>query len=203
MNKEEIKAYNKANQKVKKISDWIPRRWPRKWKIDSNSLSLREAEVESDTLNITNIQTNWVKKVTSKVNIAEWVKANAPLTLIQACREYWIHHQTYYNRLKKFPKIAEKLSIMRQNNREFLKTVSEDNLEKAITWKMSTLTEKDQVDYSLKFLERTDKAYNPKIEIEKKELKINITTSWKELKNELLKLFGWINEEIQEAEIIE
>ena len=50
---------------------------------------------------------------------------------------------------------------------------------------MKTLTEKEKVDISFKMLEKTDKAYNPKVEIESKSVSINLNKTSDDLYNDL------------------
>lgn len=119
-------------------------------------------EVANEMGQIVNLMTFGVKKVNWENNIANGVKSNTPLSVPQACEELGMKSQSFYHYLKKFPEVKDEYELLKENRREYMKELSESNIQKALSWKMKTLQEKDIVDYSFKMLERTDKNYNPK-----------------------------------------
>jgi hypothetical protein len=63
--------------------------------------------------------------------------------------------------------MREKYELLKEQRRDFLKESAEVNISKALTGKLD-INDKEMLDASFRFLERTDKAYNPKTEIETK-----------------------------------
>lgn len=177
---------------VKKWSEWrywVPT-WYKYWKfkqwiIKDNWKPLKKnwrktwttmmplAEVSLNVWKVVNLMTFWVKEVKSEHNINNWVKAWEPLNVVEACYEVWMSPTKFYYYTKKYPSIKEQYENLREQRREFMKEISEHNINKAITWKMKTLKENEVVNYSFKMLELTDKAYNPKQIIERKVEEVN------------------------------
>ena len=73
---------------------------------------------------------------------------------------------------------------MKESRREYLRGASEENIEKALTGGLD-LSDKELVDTSFKMLEKTDKNYNPKLEIESKSISINLSKSSDDLLDDL------------------
>lgn len=194
----EIKTGNKywswKKGKRKDNWEWLKKSGRKRGSVITKSkdeLEVAEAQVSSEIGVMVNYLSFWKTKIEHPENKEEGVKPWVPLTITQACREYWIHPNTFYNHLNKFPALKQKYFEIKENNREYIRSMSENNVQRAIAWKIKWLSDKDVLDASFKMLERTDKAYNPKIEIEKKELTINVDVSWQDLKNELFWLL-WI-----------
>ena len=169
--KEEDRAYPQTNSWYK-YWNWRP------WMIKDNGKPLKkngrkkwtkmktEWEISVQMWIIVNLSTFWVDKIKGKQNLKDWVKAKTPLNIPQACEEAWLSAPSFYYYLKQYPDIKEKYEELKVNRREYLKELSEVNIQKALSGWMKTLTEKEQVDYSFKMLEKTDKNYNPKQIIE-------------------------------------
>jgi hypothetical protein len=67
--------------------------------------------------------------------------------------------------------------------REYLKDTAENNLSTILV--DGDLTDKEKFDASFKVAQATMKEYNPKVEIEKRELKINLNKNSDDLKLDL------------------
>lgn len=167
----------------KRNSAWIriKKPWPK---------PIKKEDVSSEVWVIMNWQTFWKEKITHKKNIEEWVKENTPLNTLQACREYGMSTATFYNHLNTFPELKEKYGKLKENRREIIRDVGETNIQKAVLWELD-LSDKERVDISFRMLEKTDKAYNPKVEIETKSISINLSKSTDDLKSELQELL-WV-----------
>jgi len=123
-------------------------------------------EVSNDVWKVVNLMTFWAKVIKGEQNIIDWVKPNVRLNIHQACDELWIKSPSFYHYLKKFPDAREEYEQLKESRREYMREMSEMNIEKALSWKMKQLWEKDVVDYSFRMLERTDKNYSPKQVVE-------------------------------------
>jgi hypothetical protein len=88
-----------------------------------------------------------------------------PMTLNQACRELDMLPQQFFYYLNTYPALKEKYEAIKVARREKVKHYAEDNLDKAIGGKMD-IDDTDLANLSLKYLEKTDKAFNPKQEID-------------------------------------
>jgi len=121
-----------------------------------------KVEVSKDAWMIINLMTFWATKITNEENIEFWVKPNTPLWIKRACLELWTTPTSFYHYLNKYPAVKEGYKQMKENRREYMREMSESNIQRALSWKMKKLTQKDVVDYSFKMLERTDQTYNPK-----------------------------------------
>lgn len=139
--------------------NWKPlkKNWRKKW-----TTLKPKSEISSDIWKVVNLMTFGVKNVKSEENINNWVQPHKPLKVTEACAELWISVVSFYYYLNKYPEFKEQYNQLKENRREYMREVSENNIQKALTWKMKTLKENEVVDYSFKMLERTDKNYNPK-----------------------------------------
>lgn len=153
------------------------------------TLVVQETDVEIEVWTIVNYLAFWKKEITNKENIKEWVKPNTPMNVNQALREYGIHPNTFYQHLRNFPALKNKYEMLKIDMREYLKDTAENNLNNILTnW---DLTDKEKFDASFKVAQATMKEYNPKVEIEKKELKVNVIKNSNDLKLELMNIF-WV-----------
>ena len=157
----------------------LKKKWRKKW-----TTYIKKAQVDLEVWQIVNYLTYWKSKIENPINIKDKLKPNKPMTVVQACRELWIWTKTFYTHLSRFPDINEKYQELKASRREFLKESAEANIEKALTWWMA-ITDKDVLDASFKMLEKTDKNYNPKIEIESKSISINLNKSSDDIINDL------------------
>lgn len=165
-------------------SAWIPlkKRWVKKGQITANSVSSTDVDIQVWT--IVNYLTFWKKEIIDKENIKRKVKPNVALNITQACRELGISTSKFYQDLWKFPALKEKYELLRESKREYLRAEAEANIESWLTGKLE-ISDKDMMDASFKLLERTDKNYNPKMEIETKSININLTKTSEDLFNDL------------------
>ena len=169
--------------------------WLKKWQILLNK-DLVDVEIGT----IINY-CDWGKtEIKNEENINEWVLPWEPMTIVQACREYWITPQKYYYHISRFPELKRKHDELRLGRLEYVNSMAENNIEKAIRGEGSSLTEKERVDFSFRMLEKTDKLYNPKTEIEQKTISINLSQSSEDIINSLKKIL-WVS--TQSNEIIE
>ena len=129
----------------------------------------------------------WAATITNEENIAAWVKANTPLTIEQACREVGMTRMNFYYYRDTIPAIREKHIEFKANRRELLKDKAEDTIYNALHWAMN-ISDKDILDTAKWMSEKTDKAYNPKIEIESKSLALNFDISLDDMEEQLLEL---------------
>ena len=166
----------------------MKKRGRKKWTV-----VLSEVGVNIELESVVNFITFGKSIIEHPDNKKEKLLPNVPMNVTQACREFGLHPNTFYQHLKRFPALNEKYQELKSNRREYLKESAEVNIESALTGGMKSLTEKEKVDISFKMLEKTDKAYNPKIEIETKSVSINLNKSSTDLYNDLAKIL-WFPE---------
>jgi len=145
---------------------------------------LSETSVKLEVGKIVNWMTFGKSIIEWEKNKKEWVTPNVPLTVNQACDEYWIAPITFWSHLKKFPEAKELYKQLKEDRREYLKELSETNIQKWLSGELG-LSWKDLMDASFKMLEKTDKTYQPKVEIENKSIWININKSTEDIMQEL------------------
>lgn len=167
--------------------DWTPlkKNGRKKWTI-----MIKEAEVSLEAWTIVNYMTFWKSKIENEENSSAGLKPNTPMSVRQACREYWIHPNTFYQHLNTFPAVKEKYEMMKVDRREYLKDIAEHNMVNILEG--GNLTDKEKFDASFKVAQATMKEYNPKTEIETKSIWINLSKSSDDLKADLAELL-WLN----------
>lgn len=126
-------------------------------------------------------------KITNEENIEKGVQPNTPLSIDDACREVWMNRMTFYYYRNNTPALREKHIQFKDNRRELLKDRAEDTISKALHWEMN-ITDKDILDTAKWMSEKTDKAYNPKIEIEQTTKNLNFDISITEMEEQILEL---------------
>jgi len=181
----------KEEKKLPRYPSWVWKPWrtvnwkwlKKPWRKKGCKI-LQPAAIKMEVGKIVNWITFWKKVIEGKANLIKWVKPNVPLTLWEACNEFWIAVVTFWSHLNKFPEAKELYKELKQNRREYLKELSEANIQKWLSWEM-WMTWKEIVDASFKLLEKTDKAYQPKVEIESKSIWINIHKSTNDIMSEL------------------
>lgn len=173
---------------AKKKDDWTPLK--KSWRAKGHT-TLNEAEIKLEVWKMVNWMTFWKSEITHPDNKKEKVMAKQPLTITQACREFGIHPQTFWQHLKKFPEAAELYRELKNQRREYLKELSEWNIARWLEWGL-WLTWKELMDASFKMLEKTDKAYQPKLEVENKSISINLHKKTDDIMAELTDVL-WIN----------
>ena len=127
---------------------------------------------------VTRMMATWAEEILDPQNKKMGMKKYSPMSMSAACREVGITPTKFMFHVKKDESLMKMYTEYRENKQELMKFVSEDNLSKGLNWELA-LTDKDVVDLSLKVLERTDKAYNPKMEIQQtvKNLNFNVDIS--------------------------
>ena len=108
------------------------------------------------------------------------LKPYTPMTMEQAAREVGMTSQNFVHYVNKYPELKEKYYELREQRREKIKVMAETRVDQAIEWKLD-LTDKEMVDVSLKALQATDKAWNPKVEIEANVKRLNLNVSEEQL----------------------
>ncbi len=165
----------------KRTDIWKPLKkpWRPKWRT-----SLDVGQVKLEVGRMVNWMTFWKKEITHETNIKNKVKPWKALTIKEACLEFWIAPITFWSHLKKFPEAKELYRELKQDRREYLKELSEVNISKWLSWSLD-ITDKELMDASFKMLEKTDKAYQPKVEVEQKTISINLHKSTNDIMGEL------------------
>lgn len=126
-------------------------------------------------------------KIVNEENIANWVRAWHPLTIDQACKEVGMSRISFYYYRNTIPAIREKHVELKENRRELLKDKAEDKIYDALHWNLN-ISDKDILDTAKWMSEKTDKAYNPKIEIESKSTALNFDVALEDMQEEFLEL---------------
>lgn len=151
------------------------------------------ARIDAEVGTIMNYLLNWSPTIKNAENKKYHVRPNYPMTVVEACREFGITPATFYLHMRKFPQLKRKYDDFRESKIAYFNSSAENNIEKALNGQLASLKEKDIVDYSFRMLERTDKLFNPKQEIETRTISINVGRSNEELLEELKKL-TWLSE---------
>lgn len=172
----------------KRKDNWEPLR--KRWRKTGTKL-IAEVWIDLEIWTIFNYTTFWKVKIEHPENIAQWVVWWQPLTVIQACKEYWIHPNTFYQHINKFPHIKEKYELLKEDKRTYLRDVAEDNVWKVLSWD-TKLWEKEILETSKWFLEKTSKTYNPKTEIETKSIWITLHKNSEDILTDLSKIL-WLS----------
>lgn len=123
-------------------------------------------ETRAKAEDIMNFMLYWVKTVNADVK-KKWPKLwqYQPMTAMQACMQVWISQQALHYYLREYPEIKDKYEDIRVAKREKIKSQAEDNLDRAIAWAME-IDDVDLARLSMQYLEKTDKSYNIKQEID-------------------------------------
>lgn len=102
------------------------------------------------------------------------------MTLGQAAKEIERTPQAILISFKNYPEYQERYELAKETRREVKKAIAENVLDKALEQKMD-IEDKDVARLALDFLKATDKAYNPKIEIEQNIKRLSLNVSEEEL----------------------
>lgn len=154
--------------------------WRKKWVkiIDENEFWIKMWK-------ILNYHTIGKSVITHPANIDDEAEAGTPLTLIQACREVGMSYHTFRFHLNSMPEMKAQYEVMKEQSVEYKNELSENLIEKALTWKLKTLSEKDVVDTAKWTLEKTNKRYNPKHVIEAQVEVLNIERSSEDILSDI------------------
>lgn len=151
-------------------------------------LTLNSAQVNLEAGQIMNWMTFWKAEITNPKAKALWAKPNIPLNMQQAATEFWIAPATFMQHLRKFPEAKALYVQLKEDRRSYLRELAENTIQDWLAGNLD-LTWKERVDASFKMLEKTDKAYQPKTEIETKSVAVNIHKSTDDIMGELNELF--------------
>lgn len=168
----------------KRTDSWKPlkKRWRKKWQTSPTNINFKY-----DLALVFDYNKFWKKVIENPENIANWVQPNTPMTIHEACKECWITYSAFIGRLRNRPDLKEYWEEMKLASREYSKILAHNNIERAISWEMD-LTDKEKTEFSFRLLEKTEQAFNPKVEIEQKGININFNKSTEDLVWELQEL---------------
>lgn len=127
----------------------------------------------------------WKSNITDEKNQKAWIKPNVPLNMQEAAREVGLSPQTFIYYINKYPELKTRYDDTKELRREKLRLISEDVIDKALDWELN-ISDKDKVDLAMRYLKDTDKAYNPKLEVETTNKNLNLEISNDELVDKLL-----------------
>lgn len=153
----------------------------KKWVVTNKPLNILKSN------KVVDYTITWASEIKNEANLKKWVKPNTPLTIEQACLEADISRMTFYYYRENTPAIREKHIQFKANRRELLKDKSEDTIYNALHWGMN-ISDKDILDTAKWMSEKTDRAYNPKIEIEAKSMALNFELSVEDIEEQLMEL---------------
>ena len=112
-----------------------------------------------------------------------------PLTLKRACLEIGMTPQNFFYYMREYPALKEKYEDMRVARREKIKNLAEDNIDKAISWKMD-IEDLDLAKLSMQYMKDTDKAHNVKMEIDMNVKSLNLNISEEEIMAKIQELMA-------------
>ena len=162
----------------------IKKAWNKK-----GNVNLSKAQQIMRANKIVDYTITWAPKIADPKNIELWVKPNEPLSIEKACREVWMSRILFYYYRDTIPALKEKHLEFKENRRELLKDKSEDTIYNALHWEMN-ISDKDILDTAKWMSEKTDKAYNPKIEIEQKSMALNFDIPLEEMEGQIMELIN-------------
>ena len=129
----------------------------------------------------------WVEEVkdpkNKKMKIGKW----HPMSMMAACRELQIDRSTVMSAIKWDPSLKKMYENYRDNKQELMRYVAEDNITRWLNWELD-LDDKEVTDLSIKVSEKTDKAYNPRAEVEQKVMALNFNVDISELEKQFNEL---------------
>ena len=153
------------------------KKWPKGW------MRIYTRQKYEDVINAI---VYWLKETKHK----RLYKPYTPLSIRDACTEFWLKSvESFFSALKRDEALSDMYNSLKETKREIIRAKAVDNIDEAISWKKD-IDDIDLANLSLKFLERTDKAYNPRIEIEQNIKKINIDVPIEELTARLYELMN-------------
>lgn len=107
-----------------------------------------------------------------------------PMTIKDACAESDITYQTFCNWLAEDTRLKSLYEQSKERRREFSKLIAKNNIDEALEWK-KRLKDKEIVEFSFRYLEKTDKDFQPSAQLEVKSMNMNFDISNDELKARL------------------
>lgn len=116
-----------------------------------------------------------------------WYRAWEPLAVWQACEELWFSTAYFYKAKSKYKELDEAYEGIMDSRRARIWNYAEENIESAIKGDYQ-ISDKDKVDFSFRMLEKTNKKYNPKTEIEANINEVLLDMSDEEIQSKILEL---------------
>lgn len=168
----QLKPWRKPKQKyTKKDKRWAP-------------TGMRDS-TRTKMLAIMNAMVYGVKESTIDPNY----KPYTPMPMKQAAKEFGISQFAFLSTVNNYDEMKERYEHTKTLKREAVKNLAENNLEKALQWMMD-MEWKDVARLSLDYMKSTDKAFNPKLEIEQNVKRLNLDVSDEELKLRIQELMN-------------
>ena len=130
---------------------------------------------------------NWVSKVTWEENIKRWVKPWQPLLLKEACEEAWMNTVNFHWLLHNYPEYKFRYDEYRELRRLKIANKAEEVLDSAIWWNMS-IEDVDRAKLSLNYLEKVDKKYSVKLNVEQNINHLMLDMSEEDIKRKIMEL---------------
>jgi len=111
-------------------------------------------------------------------------------TAAQAWEELWLEKHNFYYHIRSNPALKAKYEDVKLSRRDVMNDKAEDNLMQAMDGDgdFAVMESKDRARLSLDILKQTERAYNPKIEIEAKTENMNFEVPMEELEKMILEL---------------
>ena len=139
------------------------------------------------------------KKMISKRDIVEKVlvltyprlmegKMVQPMSLIDACKQVWISYPTLCNYRKSDDVIAKAWDDTIEQRRDIMHWYAENAIDDALTWKTKWIRPAEKVNIAFRLLEKTNKAYQPKQQLEVKSMNMDFSMSMEELQRKIQEL---------------
>lgn len=163
---------NKATKPKRKRKQ---KKWRKEWQHNDADVTRLKISNIIDMINFGRVDENWhFKKVTLK----------------EALEITWVQKALFYYHIRQNPTLGAKYEDTRLNRREALKDKAEDNLMWAMewTWDFADMEWKDRARLSLDILKQTDKAYNPRTEIDAKIENLNFDIPMEDMEKMILEL---------------
>jgi hypothetical protein len=104
-----------------------------------------------------------------------------PLTLKQVASHLDKHEQTFLHHLVAYPEYKDRYEVAKTIRRDVVKAKAETKIDELFEWSLD-VDDKDVARMALDYLKATDKAFNPKIEIEQNVKRLNLDISDDEFK---------------------
>lgn len=114
-------------------------------------------------------------------------KLKKPMDLKEASKLNWITSQTLYNWMKADNSLKLAWDSAQDTQREVMTIKSKENIFKAIDWEMG-LRKREIVDVSFRYLEKTNKEFQPTSQIEMKAVNLNFDMSLDEINAKIASL---------------
>lgn len=146
----------------------------------------------SDNKKVTDKTQDIRMRLKSVLRVLEWgefrldIKGHTvPKNFDDLIKKYWfLIREKFFSSLNQYPDLLERYNKYKESYRWAITSFAEENIYSAISWKKD-LSDKEVTDYSFRFLEKTNKAYNPSNDINIEAWEIR---TWEEIFNDLLEI---------------